>query len=136
MNKKLKCVLLIDDDGPTNFLHKIIVDRSGYAEQVVIKTTGTEALKYLTTEGGGGAYPQPDLIFLDINMPGMDGWEFMEAYKKLDKAQRGQIVIVMLTTSTNQEDRDKAEQVGGINNFHVKPLTQDIMSNIYQEYFS
>lgn len=87
MTKKVKCILLIDDDEPTNFLHKIVISDSGRAEKVVEVQSGFEALDYLE-KMEDGKYPQPDLIFLDINMPAMNGWEFLEEYDKLDEGKK------------------------------------------------
>ena len=88
--EKLNCVLLIDDDESTNFLHEIIINQSKITKQVIAHQSGSSALEYLQSKMNG-EYPQPDLIFLDINMPGMNGWEFLEEYKKLEEAQQGKI---------------------------------------------
>src|SRR5258708_36657106 len=105
MNKKLNCILLIDDDEPTNFLNKMTIDQSGCAEWVQVVQSGQEALDYLQGTGRfknrKEDYPRPDLIFLDINMPAMDGWEFLDKYKELPKDQKAEIVLIMLTTSLN-----------------------------------
>jgi CheY-like chemotaxis protein len=79
MKKKLPCILLIDDDEPTNFLYRIIVSEAGCTDHVSIVQSGTDALDYLSPANTTPLqYPQPDLIFLDINMPRADGWEFIK----------------------------------------------------------
>jgi len=87
MKKKLSCVLLVDDDEPTNFLNRIILEEAGCAERIEVAQSGQAALSYLQKAGehgpGGVVYPNPSLIFLDINMPAMDGWEFLSRYKTL-----------------------------------------------------
>ena len=82
MKKKLHCIMLIDDDPATNFYHRIILRDGGWAQKIVEVKNGEEALQYLQTPFGIDN-PRPSLIFLDINMPRMNGWEFLEAYKKL-----------------------------------------------------
>jgi CheY-like chemotaxis protein len=133
------CILFIDDDEPTNFLNKLIVDEMRCAEHVQIVHSGREALDYLTQSGpyqnNGNSYPRPDLIFLDINMPGMDGWEFLDHYKKLPDNQKGNIVMVMLTTSLNPDDAKAAEQYAEIAGFENKPLQSEIIQKILSRYF-
>ena len=91
MSKKLNCIVLIDDDEPTNFLHQLIIERYECTEQVIVFQHAREALRYIS-ELREGSYLQPDLILLDINMPEMNGWEFMDAYAQLPAEQRGHIV--------------------------------------------
>lgn len=135
MKRKLNCILLIDDDEPTNFLHRMVIDEADCTEKVVVVENGREALDYLCTEKNGEC-PQPDLIFLDINMPAMDGWEFLEHYKGLSIAQKGRVVVVMLTTSLNPDDHEKAKRIKEISCFKNKPLSVDILQEILTEYFT
>ena len=73
---------------------------------------------------------QPDLIFLDINMPGMNGWEFLEEYNRLNKKLHGQVIIIMLTTSDNPDDAERSKTWNFISDYITKPLTHEIMNNI------
>lgn len=137
---KLNCVLLIDDDETNNFLNKLVIRESGVAERVEIALNGKEAIEFLTKKGkypdsNLEVYPQPALIFLDINMPVMDGWDFLEEYQKLPEDQKGQIVIVMLTTSFNPDDKVKAEQITEISDFKNKPLTIEVVKDVVRKYF-
>lgn len=134
MKQKLNCVLLIDDDESTNFLHEIIINQAEITEKVVARESGRQALDYLQSQDDG-KYPQPDLIFLDINMPGMNGWEFLDAYKKLDKAQQGHLVVVMLTTSLHPEDEERASKVSEIDDFKNKPLTVEMLHEVIEKNF-
>ncbi len=134
MKKKLNCILLIDDDESTNFLHEVIIQQAGITEQVVSLQSGSAALEYLQSQSNG-RYPKPDLIFLDINMPGMNGWEFLEKYKELDEAQQGHLVVVMLTTSLHPEDEQRASGISEIDDFKNKPLTVEMLEEIVSKYF-
>lgn len=133
MPKKLNCILLIDDDAAVNFIHNKIIQTSGCAKEIAIARNGLEALEFLKTRDGE-KYPQPDLIFLDINMPVMNGWEFLDKYEELDNEQKGKELIVMLTTSLNPEDKEKAKKIGNINNFHTKPLSLEHLNKILETY--
>src|SRR5688500_20068236 len=87
MKQKLNCILLIDDDELTNFLNRMVIEEVDCASRVEIMQSARDALKYLTNTTPEGNYPRPDLVFLDINMPAMDGWEFIEKYNQLPEVR-------------------------------------------------
>ena len=129
--KKLDKILLIDDSDADNFLHSRLIQKSGISNNVIIKKNGFEALDYLTSEIDG-AYPRPELIFLDINMPGMNGWEFLEAYKLLEEEKRAGIIICMLTTGYSEGDKERAKEFGLVVDYIGKPLTKERLLHIYK----
>ncbi|MDO5980785.1 response regulator [Flavivirga spongiicola] len=133
IENKVDCILLIDDDKATNFFNKLIIEKMNLAKQVYIAENGQKALEFLklTVEG---EYPQPNLIFLDINMPVMNGWEFLMEYKKLDVSKKD-IKIVMLTTSSNPNDEKKAERIEEVSSFKKKPLSKPTVNKIFEDYF-
>ena len=134
MREKLNCILVIDDDDATNYLNRMVIESTGCYEKLVFKTNGQQALEFLTT-AIDGKYPSPDLIFLDLNMPKIDGWEFLEAYKKLSSEQQGEVIIVMLTTTLNPRDEARAKKIGEISAFRNKPLTNELLQELISEYF-
>jgi CheY-like chemotaxis protein len=134
MEKKLNCILFIDDDEATNFLHRSIVEDAEIAEKIEFKEDGKEAIEFLSN-AVDGKYPKPDLIFLDINMPVMDGWQFLKNYKELPSEAKGRIVLFMLTTSLNPADRKRASTEKEVNGFRSKPLDQEMLEEILEEYF-
>jgi CheY-like chemotaxis protein len=138
MKRKLDCILLIDDDEPTNFLNKMIIEETGCVKEVKVTQSAREALDYLSGKqqtAVDGKPPMPELILLDINMPAMDGWEFLERYDKLSPEQKASIIVVMLTTSFNPEDELKASRINYISSFRNKPLTQEIILGILEKHF-
>lgn len=132
---KINSVLLIDDNKATNFLHTRILKKSNMVGSIHSVISAREGLNYLTTEENQ-SYPRPDLIFLDINMPGMNGWEFLEAYRELPVNQRGGIVVVMLTTSLNPDDFLRAKSISEVNDFQHKPLTLDTLEKLVDKHFA
>jgi CheY-like chemotaxis protein len=139
MKKKLKCILLIDDDEPTNYISKMLIEEAGCAEHVEVAQSGQKALDYLTSSENAhcddSEFPCPDLIFLDINMPAMNGWEFLEKYEGLPVACRGNVIMVMLTTSLNPEDKQKASEIPDISGFESKPLTSEKLERILRKHY-
>ncbi|MEO6722127.1 MAG: response regulator [Ferruginibacter sp.] len=134
MHKKANCIMLIDDNNDDNFYHERIIRKNDSADTVITKQSGIEALEYLKKRNQQET-AHPDLIFLDINMPGMNGWEFLAEYNKLDKEFQSKIVIVMLTTSENPDDRAKAKAFNLLSDFKTKPLTKEMLNEIIEEYF-
>lgn len=134
INEKLENVLLVDDDEGTNFLNERIIRLSGYVNNIVKAHNGIQALEYLKLKFNS-KHPQPEFILLDINMPAMNGWEFMEAYSQLDEAKKAQIIIVMLSTSLNPDDEKRAREIKEINDFRSKPLTMKMFTDLVEEFF-
>jgi len=135
MKKKLDCILLVDDDEPTNFLHKFVIHHAGVAETVAETRSGEEALSYLQSSTYINKSKEPNLIFLDINMPGMNGWEFLKEYKKISDPIKRKIVILMLTTSLNPDDKELANTIPEVSGFINKPLNTEILEKILKEHF-
>ena len=137
--KKINTVLLIDDDKAINFITKMLIKKSGITDHIEIVLNGQEALDFLTNKGkyekSDGIYPQPMLIFLDINMPVMDGWEFAEAFSKLSSDQKGDSKIIMITSSINPDDKERALKRPSISGFQSKILTMEGLNNILNQYF-
>jgi len=124
-------VLLVDDDKSTNFIHQIIIEDARCVENVVVHNSATEALSYLENTS-----VLPDLIFLDINMPGMNGWEFLEQYGLLNKQLTDKIVLFILSTSMNPSDQQKANENEFVTRFLNKALTEELVLEIADKYFN
>jgi CheY-like chemotaxis protein len=140
MKEKIGCILLVDDDEMVNCLNTIRISKAGIAEEIETVLNGQKALEFLTSTGqfvtNANSTTRPLLIVLDINMPVMDGWEFMEEYQKTDVSEKDKIIIVMHTTSTNPADQLRAESIPEISSFTKKPLTQELLNTIMNNHFS
>jgi CheY-like chemotaxis protein len=131
--KQVNCIMLIDDNKIDNFFHERVIKRNHAAKTIITKESGQEALDYLME---GTKQMQPDVIFLDINMPGMNGWEFLEHYKKLNKHLQTAMVVVMLSTSENPDDRARAKTEGILSDYKSKPLTKEMLEEVLEIYIS
>jgi CheY-like chemotaxis protein len=129
MKQKIREILLIDDNEADNFLHQIVIEDLDCAEKVTALTNGKEAIDYiqkLLDEGKSW----PEIVFLDINMPVMDGWEFLEEYGKLKGIDEHPKIIMMLTTSLNPDHKSMAESNGFVSSFLNKPLDEESLKKI------
>lgn len=136
--QSLNCMLLVDDDEGHNYLTQLTIEDCAVALNVRTVWNGREAIDYLTGRGkysNAKAFPRPQLIFLDINMPVMDGWDFLAEYRALDSALKSRTMIVMLTTSMNPDDRMRARDIPEISEFRIKPLTRTSLEEVIQKYF-
>lgn len=124
--------MLVDDNTDDNFYHERIIRKNGYAEFVVSRESGTEALAYLKNVQEDNKYPE--LIFIDINMPGMNGWEFIEELNTREIDGKKSRTCVMLTTSENPDDIARAKELG-IMAYKTKPLTTEILDQIINDFF-
>lgn len=122
--------MLIDDNPNDNFFHQRIITKADCAENVVIKETAVEALNSIKRKE-----VVPELIFLDVNMPIMTGWEFLEEYNKLDLQLHGRVVVVMLTSSTNAEDMERAAGLVMVADYQIKPLTKPKLQEVLEKHF-
>ena len=132
----LNCILLVDDDRATNFLNKLLLDKMGVADTIKTARNGMEAMDYLMRAFQGERdCPVPDLICLDINMPMVNGWEFLERYEPMPDDFKKSITVLMLSTSLRQEDIERAKQLPLIKGFVLKPLTENEVMRVLDENF-
>jgi CheY-like chemotaxis protein len=130
--RKLNHILLVDDDNINNFINEKLLKKLDCAHKTSIATNGEEAILLLNNICKDNLCPE--LILLDINMPVMDGFEFLERYKELNFPNKQSIIIVMLTTSTNPNDTDRLNKTGAAG-YISKPLTEQKLTEVIVKYF-
>ncbi|CAM1370341.1 conserved hypothetical protein [Tenacibaculum sediminilitoris] len=136
--KGLDCILLIDDEEINNYLNIKLIEKLKIDVHVEVALNGKLGLEYLTCSGKyhyNKCSPQPGLIFLDINMPLMNGWQFLDEYKNLNEDLKTQHVIAMLSASNNPDDINRANSKGDLVEFINKPLTVQKLEEIIYKFF-
>ncbi|WP_171037018.1 response regulator [Maribacter algarum] len=131
MKKKLKTVLLLDDNGATNTIHTKFITKVNFADEILKFQCAVKALAYLKS-----VTPlTPDLIFVDINMPNINGWEFLRKFEKMSDVEKKNSIVVLLSTSLSTEDREKAGKMKIIDKVRLKPLTVKAVQEIVTDFF-
>lgn len=120
-------VLLIDDNAIDNFVNKKLIEMTGFAADVEIFESAEAALDNLKTRKKDQL---PDVIFLDIMMPAMDGFAFLEEFKELGPEYLEKCKIIMLSTSESFRDLNRANKSPLVQKFLNKPLTEPILEAI------
>lgn len=124
-----KNILLVDDDSIANFLIEKIVQSTGLAQNIFKALNGKEALKFFDEE-----VMLPDVVLLDLNMPIMNGFEFIQAFNLLNIKDKGNILIILVTSSSNPSDMERAKELG-IRYYLTKPISaEDVKSIILAEF--
>ncbi|UEG55399.1 response regulator [Mucilaginibacter daejeonensis] len=120
-----KTCLLIDDNYIDNFVTRRILESSNFAENIVVKQSATEAIDMIRH----GSL-KPDVIFLDLRMPLMNGFEFLQEYDKLAENDKTANKIFMLSSSLDPVDVKRSGQNKYITQFIHKPITQKILEEL------
>ncbi|MET4107936.1 response regulator [Hymenobacter sp. UYP22] len=135
MTKKLRNVVLVDDNETTCFLNNRLLNRLEVAEQVLTYSKAEQAYQELW--GSHKEQPtaeMPDLVFVDLKMPGMDGFEFLKLYSALPEDVRRRTVLAVLTTSMHAADTARVAQYEGVE-YLAKPLTEEKMQKLLHKRF-
>jgi CheY-like chemotaxis protein len=130
----MKKVLLVDDDQVCNLISKKTLQRMGIVNEVHTALNGEEAINLLN-DYFQGALSLPDVILLDLNMPIMDGFSFIEAFKKLNIPNKDSMRIVIVSSSQNPNDVRKAKELG-ITAFLTKPVTETNLRTAFEDFIN
>ena len=124
-------ILIIDDDEINNFIAAKLIDKIPPKAKVSTCINGQEGINFVRNKLNN-QNEFPDIIFLDINMPLMNGWEFLEEYEQIKNDIKKKVTINMLSSSVYNDDITKAETYTTVNKFISKPLTVDKIKDLYE----
>ncbi len=127
-----KRILLVDDDPVTNMINTKLIMRE-FNFIVEAYTNAQETLVYLRNMVNASPDKIPDVIFLDINMPIMDGWQFLDEFQKLPVFLQKKVRVFMLTSSIDLDDIAKSKAYSSVNDFISKPLTSSKIRTLTRE---
>jgi len=122
-------VMLVDDNDTDNFISKRIIEITKFAKRVEIKNSGKSALQYLE-ENQNKPENLPDLIFLDINMPIVDGFVFLFEFEMFPEELKKKCKVVILSSSDNKRDIEKIVDNEYVIKFITKPLTDNALNEV------
>lgn len=131
MNKPF-IICIVDDDEIYKFTMRKTIEMNKLARKVLIFSDGEEALEFLT-DNLGNNQDLPDVIFLDINMPIMDGFQFMQEYIKIKPRVGKKITIYMVSSSVDADDIEKANEISDIAGYLIKPIKASELNDIIAE---
>ncbi|MFD2513470.1 response regulator [Pontibacter locisalis] len=136
-NEPLELVMLVDDDNTTNYLNERLLREMKVAKKFVIVKNGREAIDYLKSAAAGTeGVISPNLIFLDIKMPVMDGFSFLDEYQKEGLDASDQVIILMLTSSASFYDLERLRNYKKVKKHYSKALTKHDVRELMETYFS
>ena len=127
--KPIDLVMLVDDNDTDNFISKRIIEITKFAKEVEIKNSGKSALEYLE-QNKDNENKLPNIIFLDINMPIVDGFVFLYEFEKFDQILKDKCKVIILSSSDNKRDIDKIVNNNHVVKFITKPLTERALEEI------
>lgn len=123
--------MLVDDNDTDNFISKRIIEITKFSDNVIVKNSGKSALDYLH-ENEENPEGIPDIIFLDINMPIVDGFVFLYEYEKFGNTIKDKCRVIILSSSDNKRDIDKIINNDFVIKFVTKPLTEKTLEEILE----
>lgn len=124
----LDLILCVDDDPITLMLCKKVITKHSFSNTIITAKNGEEALQYFNSIINKEENKLPDLIFLDLNMPVMDGWEFLDLFSTSKYSEVNSTKIVVLSSTIDPEDLQKSKKYPMVIDFLSKPITTNMLS--------
>ena len=130
----LDSILFIDDDPITLMLCKMVIKKASFSNEIATSKNGEEALQYFDTlkqiDSNNEFKKQPQLIFLDLNMPVMGGWEFLDSFSTSDYADYNKTKVIILSSTIDPEDLEKSKKYPMVIDFLSKPISKEMLEYV------
>ena len=127
---KVKSLYVVDDDKIYHFLFKNLLKQNDIAVSTTFFCNGADAIEHI--RANKDSQDLPDLILLDVNMPIMNGWQFLEEYERLTPKLNKQSVIYMISSSNNDVDINRAKEFEGlVKDYYLKPICKEDLQKIF-----
>ena len=130
--KHIKNLALVDDDELFVFLTKMTIDETNLVDMIKVFRNGLDAINFLK-ENSNNQEQLPELILLDLSMPVMDGWQFLEEYIKLKPRIGKKITIYIVSSSISPKDLGKAKSISEVSDYIIKPITKEALIEIIKK---
>ena len=127
--KNIEILALVDDDDTFVFVTKKIIEKTNHVKEVKVFNNGLDALNYLKDDLNK-SYLLPEVIFLDLSMPIMDGWQFLNEFVNIESENAKKIIIYICSSSISPHDISRAKSISAVSNFIIKPVTKDKFEEI------
>ena len=124
----LDTILCIDDDPITLMLCKMVITKASFSNETATAKNGEEALKYFDNLKTSATVKKPQLIFLDLNMPVMNGWEFLDCFIAKEYSEYHQTKIIILSSTIDPEDLEKSKKYPMVIDFLPKPISKEMLA--------
>ena len=122
---------IIDDDEIYQLVMKRTIEQSGMVKSVLQFYDGEEAIYYFKEQHKSTGV-LPELILLDLNMPYMNGWQFLDEFVKIKFKEEYKLTIFIVTSSSTAEEIDRAKQYSIVSGYHIKPISKDTFAEMVQ----
>jgi CheY-like chemotaxis protein len=123
-------VAIIDDDRVFQKITWMKITRKNYARKVLMFSDGDQAIRFFE-QNAASPEELPDIILLDLNMPIMDGWDFMDAFVRMRPRIGKKINIFIATSSVNPEDQRRASEISAVSDYVIKPMSDASLSRLF-----
>ena len=127
-------VMLVDDDDIFVYLTKKTIDKTELINLMNVVNNGFDAINFFK-ENAGNPEALPEIILLDLSMPVMDGWQFLEEYTLLAPQLNKKIVIYIITSSISPDDIEKARRIAAVSDYMIKPVTKEKLTHIVKSLY-
>ncbi len=129
----IKKLTVIDDDEVFTFLTTKAIEKTNLVEEIKVFGNGLEAINFLK-ENESNPEELPEMILLDLSMPIMDGWQFLDEFVKLNPKVGKKILVYICSSSISPDDVKKAKEISAVSDYIVKPVSKEMLAEIIKNF--